>query len=154
MEEIFKNLTQKITTKEDLVFFLDQINKIENFIFKDTEIPLSQRIKGKVNEELRSQIQKLESEGLISGPTEQISFFRELKNFLKKLPEVKLEIAFEPSREFVFKLGEWFKRELGKKVILNLISNPEIIGGAIIEYQGKYLDLSLVKEIKSNYGRL
>jgi len=154
MEEIFEDLTKKIITKEDLILFLEEINLLEQIVFKNIEVPLSERVKGKIREEFRDELQKLEKESIISGsPNQQFSFFDELKNYLQKIPQVKLEIAFEPSEDFLLRIEKWFKEKNHRKVILDLIINPKIVGGAIIEYQGNWRDFSLVKEIdKIIYG--
>ena len=148
MEEIFEDLTKKIITKEDLILFLEEINLLEQIVFKNIEVPLSERVKGKIREEFRDELQKLEKESIISGsPNQQFSFFDELKNYLQKIPQVKLEIAFEPSEDFLLRIKKWFKEENHQEVILDITVNPKIVGGAIIEYQGYFRDFSLVKEM-------
>jgi F0F1-type ATP synthase delta subunit len=60
---------------------------------------------------------------------------------------MRIVIAFEPRPEFIKKIILWLREELKQKVILDLILNSEIVGGAIIEYQGKELDFSIAKKI-------
>jgi len=155
MEEIFEKLVEKIITEEEFVFFLDQLSILRRFLFLQTQIPLSERLKNKIDEKLRKEIGKLEKEKILpSSPEEQSSFFKELENFLLKIPKVKLEIAFEPSEEFISKVKEWFKEKIKKRVILDISVNPKIVGGARIEFQGKWRDFSLEKEIEKLYGRI
>jgi F0F1-type ATP synthase delta subunit len=153
MEKIFEKLSEKVITEDDLVFFLEQLNTLKKFLFSQTQIPLSERLKGKVDEKFRKEIEKLEKEKILtSSQKEQFSFFKELENFLLKIPKVKLEIAFEPSEEFIFKLKAWFQEKVKKRMILDIIVNPKVIGGAKIEFQGKCKDFSLEKEIEKLYG--
>lgn len=148
MRNYFQNLIKEIITKEDLILFFEEIKIVENFIFKEFKIPLSEKVKGKVREEFRKELKKLEDEGAISkSPDQQFSFFEELKKELQKIPQVKLEIAFEPSQNFLLKIKGWFKERNNQEIILDITKNPEIVAGAIIEYQGKYIDLSLVKKL-------
>jgi len=155
MEEIFEKLSEKIITEEDLVFFLDQLSIVRKFLFSQTHIPLSERLKSKIDEKLRKEIEKLEKEKILpSSPEDQSSFFKGLENFLLKIPKVKLEIAFEPSEEFISKVKEWFKEKIKKRVILDISVNPKIVGGAKIEFQGKWKDFSLEKEMEKLYGRI
>ncbi len=143
-----EELTKGIITKEDFVFFIEEIAIIENVIFKNPKTPLLERLKGKIKEELRNKLEKLEEKGIISNsPNQQIAFFSELKERLQKIPQVKLEIAFKPSRDFLLKLADWFKEKIHQRVILDLTINPKIIGGAIIEYQGSWRNFSLAKKI-------
>ncbi|MFW6282471.1 MAG: F0F1 ATP synthase subunit delta, partial [Minisyncoccales bacterium] len=58
-----------------------------------------------------------------------------------------------PSKEFIEKISNKIEKEVGEKVILNLIINHKITGGIIIEYRGKYLDLSLSKKINKSIAQ-
>ena len=109
MKETFEDLIKKIITKEDFLLFIEEINLLEQVVFKNIEVPLWKRVKGKVREEFRNKLQELEKEGIIStSPNQQFSFFEELKKYLQKIPQVKLEIAFEPSKDFLLKIKKWF----------------------------------------------
>ena len=152
MEKIFEKLSQKIITLEDLILLLEEINLIKKTIYNNANIPLSEKLKGKIREGLRKEIEKLEKESVFpSSPKEQTSFFEEFKNFLFKIPNVKLEIAFEPSKIFVSKIENWFKQNIKKRVILNIVVSPKIVGGAKIEYQGRWKNYSLEKKLKKLY---
>jgi len=71
----------------------------------------------------------------------------DLEKELRSLPEIKLEIAFNPSDYFINRLSGWLKREFGRKTILDITVNPKIVAGAIIEYQGNWRDFSAAKKI-------
>jgi len=148
MKKSFEDLIKKIITQEDLIFFLEKIILIENLIFKNIEIPLSEKTKGEVGEGFREYLKKLEKQGFLSGsPNQQSSFFKNLKKELQKIPQLKLEIAFEPSDDFLLKIKNWFKKQNNQEVVLDIIINPKIVGGTIIEYQGQYRNFSLVKKM-------
>lgn len=150
MERILEEITEKINTKEDLILFLEEINILENLIFKDLEIPLSERAEKKIEESFRILLKKWEKEKIIPySPAETFSFLEKLKKELQKLPQIKLEIAFQPSEDFISKIKKWFEDTLGKRVVLNFIINQELVAGVIIEYQGKREDFSLAKKITS-----
>lgn len=79
----------------------------------------------------------------------QLLFFLEiLRDDLISLPQVDLQIAFDPSPETVSKISDWFEENLKKKVILNFKINPKIVGGAKVGYEGRVLNFSLIEEIK------
>lgn len=144
----FEDLVKKIRTKEELISFLEEVGRIREIIFKDKELPLSKKVEGKVSPELKELIEKLEKEKIISENREQQStFWEKLEKELQSLPVVKLEIAFSPEDDFLNKISQWFEKELRQKIILDLIINPKIVGGARLEYQGLFRDFSLVKEI-------
>jgi F0F1-type ATP synthase delta subunit len=109
MGEDLKNLAEKIRTREELVFFLEEIAEKK------------------------------------SGPgKEEIS---KLEKKLRALPEIKLEVAFSPKDNFLNRVGQWFQKEIGQKVILDITVNPKVVAGATIEYQGNWRDFSLAKKI-------
>ncbi len=153
-ESFLKDLQNQIIAKEDLIVLFEEINLTEKFIFKNISIPLSEKLKGKTREEFRRFVEKLEKENsFFRSPDQQLSFFRNLKKNLKKTPQLKLEIAFQPSIEFLLKIKQWFKEKNQREVILDLSVNPEVVGGAIIEYQGKYRNLSVGKKIDELFSK-
>lgn len=148
MEKVFDELIKKIKTKEELIFFLEEVAKARQTIFKDKELLLSKKVEGKVSGEFRELIERLEKEGIISENRRQQSVILEkLEKELQSLPEIKLEIAFSPDDNFLKRISQWFEKELGQKIILDLTINPKIVAGAIIEYRGNWRDFSLAKKL-------
>jgi len=140
-------LLKQIMTKEELIVFIEDINFTENLIFKDMHTPLSEKIKEKTSSEFVHFVKKLEEEDShFHSPNQQSSFFQNLKTDLKNIPQLKLEIAFEPSVEFLEKIKQWFQQRTGR-LILDLSQNPGIVAGAVITYRGKYKNLSVAKKI-------
>ena len=95
-------MLKQIITKEDLIVLLEEINLAESLIFKNTNTPLSEKIRGKTTQEFADFVEKLEKkDSHFHSPNQQFSFFQNLKTNLKSIPQLKLEIAFEPSRNFL-----------------------------------------------------
>ena len=139
-------------TREDLIALLEEINFAQNLIFKDTHTPLSEKIKEKTSSEFVHFVKKLENENShFRFPNQQSSFFQNLEKELKSIPQLKLEIAFEPSAEFLEKIEQWFKIRI-KRLILDLSQNQSIVGGAIMSYRGKYKNLSVAKKIEEIFS--
>lgn len=147
MKQDFKNIAQNITTKSDLIFFLDQVDQARELVFKKRRGRLSKKTKGIITEELRTILKKQEQKGNLKTKEQQVQFLDRLKNYLKEIPQIKMVIAFSASNKFLKKIGNWLEDEIGTKVILDITVNPKIGGGIIIEYQGRYLNLSLAKKI-------
>jgi F0F1-type ATP synthase delta subunit len=148
MKKIFEDFAKKIKTKEELIFYLEEIAQVRQIIFKDKEASLSKKVEGKVSGEFKKFLERLEKEEVISkNPGQQFSFFQELEKYLQSLPEIKLEIAFSPDDNSLDRISQWLEKELGQKIILDLIINPRVVGGAIIEYRGNWHDFSLAKKI-------
>jgi len=148
MEKIFEEFAKKIKTKEELIFYLEEIIQVQQIVFKNKGVTLSKKMGGKMSGELKNFLERLEKKEVISkNPGQQSSFLEKLKKYLQSLPEIKLEIAFLPSDEFLTRINQWLEEEFGQKVILDLIINPQIVGGAVIEHRGNWRNFSLVKEI-------
>jgi len=150
MREFFLEIEKRITTKEDLIFYLQQIDLAAELVLKGIKKNTIQKLKGKINKELIDILAKSEKrkEEKLKISEQQVFFLELLKEHLLSLPQVKMEIAFSPDDKTILKISHWLEKELAKKIILDLKVNSRIVGGAIVEYKGKLVDFSLVKEIK------
>lgn len=158
MEDFFSQISQEIITQEDLLSFLDDINTTKKAIFQNPSKPLSQKIQNKTSREFQEVLKRLLTPPLSRDKRKQIELLDELRNYLLSLPKIKLTLAFQPNKEFLKQISKWLQKEVGQKIILDIFVNPHIVSGVIIEYKGKYLDFSLIKEIqqflKSNERRV
>jgi len=148
MEDFFSQISQEIITQEDLLSFLDDINTTKKAIFQDPSNPLLQKIQNRTSRGFQEILKQLLATPLFRGKRKQIEFLDELRNYLLSLPKIKLTLAFQPNKEFLKQISEWLQKEVGQKIVLNIFVNPHIVGGAIIEYKGKYLNFSLIREIQ------
>jgi F0F1-type ATP synthase delta subunit len=144
---MFEFLEEKIFEKEDLISILEKISQLEQLVFKSDGF-LSEKSERLGDKNLYQFFLNLEEKKEISiDRKKQFDFLEKLKNWLKELPVLKLEIAFLPSEKTIEKISQWLKERVGKKIILDIYFNPKIVGGAILEYEGKFANFSLAKEI-------
>ncbi len=148
MEKAFKTLADKIITTEELNFILQEINQIHNLVFKETNKLLSKKLDEIKNQKLKTALEKWEKDKIISNiPSQQAQFLEDLKKYLQQIPQIRMQVARPLPSGFLKKLALWFQKETGKKIILEVIFDPKVVGGVALEYQGKYYNLSLAKEI-------
>jgi len=151
--EKFDIFLKNIMTAGDLVALVDDLNEINKLLYITGGQKLSQRVKGKVSEDVYEAVSILEKEGVLPAePSKAEDYLGELLVYLQKIPRVALTIAFEPSTEFIRQIYDWFEKISPKKVVLDLRTRREIVAGAIIEYNGKYKDYSktaLMEEVLS-----
>lgn len=141
-------LFDKILTKEDVIYLKEKILKLQQLVFKKSGL-LSEKAEGLVESELLETILEAEKEGKIFfDPKKQFEFLEVLQRKLEALPVFKITIAFSPSPQIIRRIIQFLRKETKEKVILDINVDPEIVGGAIFEYKGKYLDFSLTKEVK------
>ncbi len=78
---------------------------------------------------------------------------REISDQINELVRVKLTTAFEPSVSELKELSERISKYFGCKVIVERKIDTEVLGGFILEGDGKLMDMSVrgqIKKILSN----
>jgi len=142
--ELFEKFTSELKTKEQLIILLDEIETVSSSIYKEAGgQPISGRLKGYVSESFLANLEWAEKNGYISSELEaQKDFFNQLKKFVLGLTICKLILAFSPKPEFLSKISDWINKETGKRIILDIYTNENILAGAIIEFEGNYRDHS------------
>jgi hypothetical protein len=80
-----------------------------------------------------------------------IDFLSTLKGSLKELKIIKLILAFDPSCKTIANIHNFVKSTLGNGYILDIEVSEDVVGGAIIIFNGKYCDLSLKKNIEETF---
>ncbi len=86
---------------------------------------------------------------------EQLSLLQKIEDYLFSLPELRLELAQEPTEETINLIREWFKNNFGVAIVLSIKINSELVAGSIVEYEGKWADFSLAKKMKQiEYDKL
>ncbi|MCD6114696.1 F0F1 ATP synthase subunit delta [bacterium] len=150
MKSLKERVQDYIYTKEDLNLFIQDAEKISDLVFKNPKLSLREKIeksKEKISNKFYDFFLELSQDGY-SNKEKILKELEETKEELLKLPVLKIQLAFSPSPSFIKEISDWLKRNLKKKVLLDVEVNPVIVGGAILEYRGRYLDLSLKKEIE------
>ena len=74
-----------------------------------------------------------------------------LQEALTSLESARITFAFEPSYAFLQEVSGWFKDNVGKNIILDVVYDPTIVGAVVVEYRGKHVNLSLNKKIEDYF---
>lgn len=75
-----------------------------------------------------------------------------LREQIQKLKTLKLTLAFESSEYTIDNLFNWISKNLLTGIILEIKTDKSIIGGAVIELEGKYKDYSLRKTLEEVFA--
>lgn len=78
-------------------------------------------------------------------------FLTGLKEKLGSFKILRLSIAFEPTTESIESIFSWVKNNLGEGIILDIQTDKNIIGGAVIVFEGIYKDLSIKSKINTYF---
>jgi F0F1-type ATP synthase delta subunit len=77
-----------------------------------------------------------------------VSFFQTLKILIKKLKVIKLVLAFDPTRRTIERIHNFVKENIGIGYVLDIEVYHEVLGGAIVIFNGKYKDFTLKKNLE------
>lgn len=125
-----------------------QTESIKRFLFKGKEGTIVEKAGPVLSGTMAKILKEFEERGLEPKDDDrQQRFLESILEFLKSIPRVKITLAFEPSITFIRRLNDEISKEVGQKVILDIIINQFIVAGATFEYNGKIRDLSLAQKI-------
>lgn len=79
-------------------------------------------------------------------------FLSMLAATIKKIPVVRLHLAFNPTEENIQAFSGWILQCLKKHVLLDIVVEERILGGIVLEVEGIYKDYSLKKIIEEKYS--
>lgn len=80
-------------------------------------------------------------------------FLQQLISRSQELPVITITLAFEPKQQLVTSLSAWFAVHAKKAVLLDILVDKKLIGGAIIASNGIYKDYSVKKILEEKYKK-
>lgn len=100
--------------------------------------------------ELEKEIYEAENgEGAhIRNPEKQLEVLEAIQNRLEQLPEIKLTLAYDPDKGQLAEIKSWLKERIGASPVLDLTIDSDLVGGAIVEFRGRWGDFSLRKAME------
>lgn len=66
-----------------------------------------------------------------------------LKKELMKIKFVEVTLANDPTYELESNIWNWFNKNVNQNVAIDIKVDPQIIGGAVISFDGKFFDGSV-----------
>lgn len=79
-------------------------------------------------------------------------FLSDLRERIKGSGSMQMTVSFTPGQEFIEKLIDWVKKNLKEDVIVDIKTDPDIVGGLVLVYKGIYKDLSLGSALDKYFG--
>lgn len=76
-----------------------------------------------------------------------------VKEELKGFKVLRLTLAFSPSDQFVSKLHKYSQEYVFQSVLLDIVVDPRIVGGLIMEFEGVHKDYTLDTLITEAFER-
>lgn len=76
------------------------------------------------------------------------ALLNEIVEFVQGFDTVAITLGFDPSMRFLREVAQWFSVLLGRKVLLDVNIENSVVGGCIVNYNGKYIDYTLKKTLE------
>jgi F0F1-type ATP synthase delta subunit len=142
------NLSEFFTTKAEATEFSVKLDAIMASIFEtkfDLESMLGKYFsisqKDKFLKFLR--INKIDPK----RPTDLKQFFEKIKETVAGMKVLNLKLAFEPSEKTLMNFSTWFRMNVKKQFLFEITVDHKLVAGAEINFNGKYLDLTMRKTL-------
>lgn len=146
---IYSDLTNSIKTTRDLNEISQEIDKLSESIFRTSlqsfDSSLNE-ISVKTGERIKNTFLKNNLD--VSNKETIKDFLISLKKKLQEFKTIKLTIAFEPSHSTIENIYNWVISALDNSFILDIEVNENVLGGAVVVFNGQYTDLTIKKTIK------
>lgn len=148
-------ITEKTFTQDDRLYLigkLDELSKANYSVKSSFEENVEKIFSLSLSDSI---LTMAKSKNVNLGDPQAIqSFIEDLKSDIQLIPKITLRLAFEPSYDLLRNISMWFESVYGEKHIVEYSLNPEIVGGVVIENDGKYLDYSLKKVIHEKLNQI
>jgi hypothetical protein len=133
------SLFEKLLTLDDLNTLSEEVTLLQTSIFQVKEnafeSALSSSVRTWVGEYITREIneQKLDRK----------QYLKDLLTQIKDTKILKLVIGFQPTPQNITEVANWVKKDLGPEVVIDLSYQPDLIGGAVVTWQGKFFESSV-----------
>lgn len=149
---IYFDLITSLKTTQEVADFISEIDTLMLTFFKPGKISLEKALTSITADRAQKIMQAFSKNDLdIGSKTAVTGFFETLKKLLKKLKIIKLVLAFDPTRKTIANIHNYVKENIGIGYILNIEVSEDLLGGAVIMFDGKYSDYSLKKSIEDTF---
>jgi F0F1-type ATP synthase delta subunit len=145
-ETYFEEILTGISTKEEKNLLLDEVDSLLASLYKTKKSAFDVVLDSLVRVSTAKVIRKAVLNGI-----DKKKFLEALKDRLEKMGSIKLTLAFEPTKAITDEIHEWIKNNLAKDTLIETQVNKNILGGAIISFNGHFVDRSLDKSLNEYF---
>lgn len=141
------NLLSRIRTKDEAGKLIEEVDILLSSFYEQRGAGFEYALKSKI----RHWVSEALSEIFSKGDADKVKFLESLKESLKNAKTLILGIAFEPTEEIIDKVSIFVRKNFDKSCLLEISYMPELMAGAVIIYEGNYIDLSIKKIFKKEF---
>ena len=149
---IYYDLITSLKTTQEVESFVSEIDTLM-FEFYNTKGLLIHKVLDSISFGTVGKIMQvfLKNNLDINNKDTFVNFFQTLKILIKKLKVIKLVLAFDPTRRTIERLHNFVKENIGVGYVLDIEVYRDVLGGAIVIFNGKYKDFTLKKNLEEVY---
>ena len=142
-------------TKAEATDFAARLSAVSAMIFH-TGFNLEQELNRQFGLRKKDRFLTILRENNVSIESNQAikDFFTKLQEMAAKIPVLSVILAFEPTDKTLEVLSDWCMLNIKKQMLFDLQVDQRLIGGAAIQYNGKYLDFSVRPEVEKTISAL
>jgi hypothetical protein len=152
---IADDLLESVQTKADKLLLMSEIEVLMPTLYKVN----GQTFEKTLRESIRPEISRIILDTLqryaipLNDQQGRIKYFLEtVKTALLETHSITITIAFKPDPASIGMIAEWAKKSLTFPVVIDVVYDPTIMGGAIISYGGSYKNLSVLKDLEAYFA--
>lgn len=139
---MYSELLKHIQTTDDLHALKEEIAVLQKTFYEQ-----SASFDSVLSTQVRKFIADSISRDLSSSGIGSKEYLEGLHTELDKLNTVYLTLSYEPDAQSFASFYQWFVDNVGPAIVLDVYTNPNLLGGAQISFNGKYFDGSLITKI-------
>lgn len=149
---IYFDLITALKTTQEVANFTSEIDTLLLTFFKPKEVLITKALESISVTTAGKIMQAFSKNNLdINNKDVAVDFLETLKKLLKKFKIIKLILAFDPTLKTIENIHNYVKDTIGTGYILDIEVAKEILGGAIVMFNGKYKDFTLKKSIEASF---
>lgn len=128
-------LLQQVHTTSDLRLLLREIDTLHSGLYRTANRSWEELLRAAV----RPQTARIAA----TWTGDKGKILDAVKTAAQRLRVLRLTLGFVPPQALVEELAGWVKQHVAANVILDVSFDPLVVGGAVVDFEGKYADLSL-----------
>lgn len=150
---IYFDLITSLKTTQEVTSFVSEIDTLLRTSFKSEKISTEKALDLISEGSARKIIQAFSKNNLdINDRDTVVNFFETLKGLTNKFKVIKLVLAFDPPRKTIEKIHNFVTDILGVGYILDIEISQDLLGGAVVMFNGQYHDFTLKENIEDAFN--
>jgi hypothetical protein len=155
---MYSKILELLVSAEDVAKLQEEVALLKKALFQTPENKFAKALKTQVRAQVAQlfqeewQAEKIERDGYDA-------YFDGLDEVCGQLKTIKIDLAYQPTQSDLEEMVEWVQKAGASgasangtpaRTILEFHHHPDIMGGAVIEYEGRYFDASLQKKVSTS----